>query len=166
MISKATEKDVNQIMRNIQDVVQEMGRIQNFQWDNTYPTRSVFSADIKENNLFVYKNSADTVVGLICANSYQPKEYRNITWQENGEVLVLHRMAVDVNSRGKGIARALIKFAENIAFERNIKVIRSDTYSTNTAMNALFLNHGYNFAGEIKFMNKPLPFNCYNKVLG
>lgn len=165
MIIKAAESDLNQIMQIIERIIEETKEIKNYQWDNIYPTKDIFENDIKNGNLYIYKNNLGEIMGFVCIDSNRPTEYSNLDWRYKGKFLVIHRMAVNTNSRGLGIGKNLMEYAEKLAKSNDINIIRSDTYSTNKTMNFMFEKFGYKFSGNINLMGKSLKFNCYEKCL-
>jgi ribosomal protein S18 acetylase RimI-like enzyme len=79
----------------------------------------------------------------------------------------VHRLAVDPAFRGAGVAGALMRKAEEVAVEREIRVLRVDTNTLNEATQRLFPKLGYALAGEIGLAFRPgLRFLCYEKRLG
>lgn len=165
MIRKAQMNDLNSIETIIKDVKEKMHSINNYQWGNDYPNISNFENDIADENLYVYVGEDDEIKGIICINFEEPSEYKGLNWSLDEKAMTLHRMAVNVNSRNQGIATALMQFAEDFAIKSDIHYIRTDTYSSNKKMQALFNKLGYSFIGEISFQGRPYPFYCYDKQL-
>ena len=58
-----------------------------------------------------------------------------------------------------------MKFTDEVALKNNLRYIKTDTYSINPNMNALFVRCGYKLVGEMSFLGKEKPFYCYEKVL-
>jgi len=58
-----------------------------------------------------------------------------------------------------------MNFADDLAIKNSIKYLKTDTYSINTKMDALFKKCGYKFIGEMIYLGKEKPFNCYEKIL-
>jgi ribosomal protein S18 acetylase RimI-like enzyme len=78
----------------------------------------------------------------------------------------VHRIAVDPDFAGRGIAVALMQQAETVARERGIAKLRVDTNTQNQVTQRLFPKLGYTFAGEITLDFRPgLNFLCYEKQL-
>lgn len=67
-------------------------------------------------------------------------------------------MSVDPEYRRKGVGMELMKFAEDLAKKNNISYLKTDTFSINDKMNALFIKCSYNFVGEMGFLGKKNPF--------
>ena len=58
-----------------------------------------------------------------------------------------------------------MEFAEQKAAEMGADYLKSDTYSTNKQMNALFRKMGYKYVGDTRFPGRELQFYCYEKIL-
>lgn len=165
MIRKAKKEDLDQIMQIISDTVSEMKTYNNTQWDENYPQAKDFENDINNDDLFVYELE-NKVMGFICVNFIEPNEYKDIKWSFDKKSMVVHRMAVNSNFRNKKIGTKLMDFAEEFARKNEVEYLKTDTYSLNIKMNSLFTKFGYNLAGQMSFLGKEFPFNCYEKILG
>ncbi|OBR92826.1 acetyltransferase (GNAT) family protein [Clostridium ragsdalei P11] len=164
MIRKATMEDIKDIMEIIRKTIIEMRTYNNTQWDENYPQKKDFVDDIQNENLVVVERN-EKLIGFLCINKIEPAEYNGLNWSLNEDCLVLHRMSVSPNYRRCGIATELMKFTEDLALKNNIKYLKTDTYSVNAKMQALFKKCSYNFVGEIHFNGKEKPFYCYEKIL-
>lgn len=164
MMRKAALEDLKNIMAIIKETIAEMHSYNNYQWDENYPKEEDFIDDIEKKNLFVSERSGK-LVGFICVNKEQPIEYNGLNWLLNDEAMVIHRMAVNPACRREGIGTELMKFADELALKNSIRYLKTDTYSLNIKMDALFKKSGYNFVGEMSFLGKEKPFYCYEKIL-
>ena len=164
IIRLATLNDIPAIMQLVNEVVPVMRASGNFQWDSTYPNIKVFENDIALNQLWVA--DADGEIGGITAiTTDQDDEYAQVGWGITEIAIVTHRLAVSIHHRRQGIAEALLKQAEVIAQNRDIRILRIDTNSNNKATRLLFPKLGYEFAGEISLSFRPnLRFYCYEKT--
>ena len=78
----------------------------------------------------------------------------------------MHRLAVHPEQQGKGIARELMDFGEQLARKNNYLSVRLDTFSKNPRNNRFYTARDYKKVGEVFFKQKsPHPFYCYEKVL-
>jgi len=164
MIRKAVLEDTKEIMEIIAATISEMRNYNNTQWDENYPQEKDFINDIQRGDLYVSERDGK-LVGFICINNIEPAEYNWLSWSLNGDCMVVHRMAVNSSLRRSGIGTELMKFADNLALASNIRYLKTDTYSINTKMNALFKKCGYALVGEMSFLGKEKPFYCYEKIL-
>lgn len=164
-IRPATLQDIEQIMALIAGVVPVMNASGNFQWDSSYPNPQVFEQDVALNQLWV-ADVGGNIAGVAALTTDQEPEYANVGWDINEPAIVTHRLAVGVNYRGQGIARALLHQAEKEAVKKRIKLLRIDTNSNNKVTRLLFPKLGYEFVGEIGLAFRPnLRFYCYEKMI-
>ena len=165
IIRLAQTEDIPQIMQLVSKVVPLMRAAGNFQWGDDYPNPEVFTKDIGINQLWVAELE-DEVVGVSAITTDQDPEYADAGWNINDKAIVTHRLAVDPDRQGMGIAKALMVQAEAVAKAAGITILRVDTNSENKATQALFPKLGYQFSGEISLAKRPgLRFLCYEKLL-
>jgi len=165
IIRLAGAADVKSIMQLVKKVVPLMRAAGNFQWGDDYPNPEVFLKDIEINQLWVCQIE-DDIVGVSAITTDQDPEYADAGWNIKEKAIVTHRLAVDPDKQGLGIAKALMNQAEQVANTSGIKILRVDTNSQNLATRALFPKLGYQFSGEIGLAKRPgLRFYCYQKLL-
>ena len=164
MIRKAVKEDLAEIMEIIKQTVAEMKTYGNTQWDDNYPQEKDFAKDVSNGELYVDERKGE-VAGLICVNQVEPAEYEDLKWSLKEKAMVVHRLSVNPKLRRMGIASGMMQFADVLARSRGIRYMKTDTYSINPKMNALFLKCGYKLIGEMSFLGKEKPFNVYEKLL-
>jgi GNAT superfamily N-acetyltransferase len=167
MIRKATEADLDRIMELIDRVVRGMRAEGIDQWNDDYPVRSDFRADILAAELYLDESEVEPrgLRGVACINKVEPEEYRTASWSKAGPAIVIHRLAVNPDFRQRGVAAGFFLLAEDLARRNGCFYLRSDTYSRNAKMNALFVRQGYARAGDIHFKGRVEVFHCYDKIL-
>lgn len=164
-IRLATETDLPAVLSLIRAVVPGMRAAGNFQWESTYPNEAVFRRDIEKDQLWVAEFDG-RVAGVAALTTEQDAEYAQADWDVAEPALVIHRLAVHPDFQGRSVAVALLEWAETLAAERGLWVLRVDTNSENAATQRLFPKLGYRFAGEISLGFRPgLRFFCYEKAL-
>ena len=127
----ASIADIEDIMFLIEQCIQSMESQGIYQWDDSYPTAEIFADDIKSNSLFVFEDGG-SCMGIISLNENQAPEYQELIWEnENGKILVIHRLAVNPGRQKQGIGRRLMDFAEDYAADQGYASIRLDAYSGN-----------------------------------
>jgi len=157
--------DIPPIMEIVSQVVAEMNANGNFQWTDEYPRREVFEDDIKDESLFAGIID-DKLAAFIVLNENQPTEYKPINWRTNDRALIIHRFAVDSAARGHGVADSMEKFACKLARSKGLSAIRTDTNSSNTAMQGFLKHCDYKQSGILFFEKCDNPFYCFDKLLG
>jgi N-acetylglutamate synthase-like GNAT family acetyltransferase len=164
-IRLATQDDVPALMALLRKFVPLMRAAGNLQWDETYPNETVFGKDIEKHQLWLAEIDG-TIAGVAALTTDQEPEYAQVGWNLDETAVVVHRLAVDPDFRGAGIATNLMQQAEKVAKEDGIEVLRIDTNTKNKATQKLFPKLGYKLAGEIGFAFRPgLRFLCYEKRL-
>lgn len=165
IIRLATLNDIPQILTLIANVIPVMQAAGNFQWDNDYPNKQVFTKDINLNQLWV-ADITGAIAGVAAITTDQDAEYAQAGLDITETAIVTHRLAVNINYQGRGVAAALLKQAEHEAIRREISVLRIDTNIANKVTQKLFPKLGYILAGEISLDIRPgLRFFCYEKQL-
>lgn len=166
----ATAEDIPAIMQIIRAAVPLMRASGNLQWDDAYPNPEVFAADIGLAQLWVAvinDMASEDIAGVVALTTEQSPEYVQAGWDLSEPAIVVHRLVVDPQLQGRGIAIALMQHAETVALQRNIGRIRVDTNTKNPATQRLLPKLGYKLSGEIGLDFRPgLRFFCYEKLLG
>lgn len=136
-----------------------------FQWNDSYPNRSVIEKDIRDNSLFVLENESE-ITGAVCLNQEQDSQYKQISWHHHDlPILVIHRLVVSPHLQGKGYAQILMRFAEDYATQMKAKSIRLDAYGENSRLQAFYQKRGFQKRGNIFFEGRTAPFICLEKQL-
>ena len=100
------------------------------QWDENYPDRDSLLNDLNTETLFAYRENS-VILGIVVLNESQDEEYAEIKWSTSDadRNIVVHRLAVQPDQQGKGIARKIMDFAEVHAKDLGYDAIRLDTFS-------------------------------------
>lgn len=162
-IRRATYDDIPQIANLVAEVVPVMRAAGNFQWGNDYPNAEVFREDIRLNQLWIAEID-EQIAGVAAFTTDQDDEYADAGIDITETAIVTHRLAVSIHYQGRGVAAALLQQAETEAINRDIKTLRVDTNTANTATQRLFPKLGYTLMGEISLKIRPgQTFICYEK---
>jgi GNAT superfamily N-acetyltransferase len=137
IIRPTTLNDLPQILTLIADVIPVMKAAGNFQWNNDYPNKQVFTEDINFNQLWVAVIES-SIAGVVAITTDQGTEYTQAGLDITETAIVTHRLAVNINYQGRGVAAALLKQAEHEAIRRSINALRIDTNIANLATQKLF----------------------------
>lgn len=163
MIRRGNIEELNSLMRMLKAVVANLNSLGINQWDEVYPDAVTINNDIQERNLYVFEDEG-ILKGMIVLNERQEKEYADVAWKHyNGKQLVVHRLSVDPQFQGQGVARRLMHFAEGYARENGYSAIRLDTFSQNPITMNFYKSLKYDVAGTVNF-RKGL-FYCFEKAV-
>jgi ribosomal protein S18 acetylase RimI-like enzyme len=159
----AIPSEIDPIMLLIKDAIQKMEREGIHQWDEIYPTKEIFSADIAAGSLFAARMEG-VIAGIMALNSEQSQEYNSLFWSDDHcKPLIILRLCVNTTFQGKGIAKKLVQFAEGYARENQYSSIRLDAFINNKISVGLYDSLGYQRKGIVQFRKGE--FYCYEKVL-
>jgi ribosomal protein S18 acetylase RimI-like enzyme len=165
-IEVADVMDAGRVMLLISACVRHMRANGIVQWDDLYPNLQVVEADARSGSLFVGRQEND-FVAAVCLNEFQPDEYRCLQWHcATDRPLVVHRLCVHPDWQHRGVARQLMAFAERRAREHRYDCIRLDTYTGNPRALEFYQRLGYRRIGQTHFPRRPLPYDCFEKVIG
>lgn len=151
MFRKANLDDINEIMKIIVQAQDYLKLKEIDQWQDGYPNREVIEHDIKNDVSYIIEKDGK-VIATAMLSFDKEKAYDKIyggKWLSDSEFLVIHRVAVDNNYKGYGIASEIIKEAEKLCDSRNIKSIKIDTHKENLSMQRLLEKNGFKYCGII-----------------
>lgn len=164
-IRLAVREDVAAVIELLRRIVPTMRAAGNLQWDEDYPTAAVFENDVEQRQLWVAEIDG-ALAGMIAVTTGQEPEYGHTGWDVEEAGVMVHRLAVDPKFRGAGVAAALMQKAEEVAADRGVPTVRTDTSTENAAAQRLFSKLGYLQVGEIGLWFRPgLRVLCYEKRL-
>ena len=86
--------------------------------------------------IFFVSEAEGQICGLICINQTEPAVYADAGWTLAEKALVLHRMAVDPDLRGRGTGSELLQQAETLALSLGLRYLKTDTYALNEKSSA------------------------------
>lgn len=151
-LRKANPDDVPIIWDILSGAIQLRKEQGSAQWQDGYPNPETVINDIALDQGYVYQFS-DKVIGYVAIILNSEPAYDNIEgkWQSDGDYYVIHRLAIDRNAGGKGLATRLLIAVETLALKNKIFSIRADTNYDNAAMLKILNNLDYVYCGEVYF---------------
>lgn len=152
VLKKATEADIPIATRILRDAAQRMMDEGKQQWSETYPTEIHVRADVDRGVGYVLE-SEGAVIGY-CAIVFDGEPaYNQIQgeWLSDKPYIVVHRMALRGDMRGKGFGRLFMELVERYAIENNVPSFRIDTNFDNFSMLALVEKLGFTYCGDVTY---------------
>ncbi|GEL78599.1 GNAT family N-acetyltransferase [Tenuibacillus multivorans] len=166
MIREGQLKDLDKIESLVKRAKEKMLEEGNDQWDDTYPKREHYEDDLRHGRLFVYEEKG-RILGAACISDTGHSEYDEIDWKTTIKpYLCMKRLAVDPTTRQRGIGLKFYQFAEELAKDREVPSLRTDTNGANKAALRLFEKAGYSFVTAERHGHYKEPFVYYEKVVG
>lgn len=152
-IRKAKEKDFSAVCKLLQMGRENIKALGIDQWQDGDPSEMDLKNDIENGTLYV-ADDGGKILGM-CFIGFYESDYDYIYWGNwlKGEYAVMHRVAVDTDSRGKGVFLALINKASELAKTEGKNQLRIDTHRGNTNMQKALNKGGFCRAGVIYLKN-------------
>lgn len=149
---KAKPIDADRIMEIIEQNKAEMWRNGNHQWDENYPARVHIDDDIKKGVGYVLDDNGLVVAYAAVVFTGEPT-YKDIDgkWLSDQPYVVVHRLCVALNQKGRGLAKRYMREVESMSKARGVLSCRVDTNYSNPAMLHIIQKLGYTYCGEIVY---------------
>ncbi|MBW6409632.1 GNAT family N-acetyltransferase [Clostridium weizhouense] len=153
---KSVESDINSIINIIKKAQEYFGKKGIDQWQNNYPNIETIREDISNKNSYVLLKD-NNIIGTAMLSFDGEKTYEYIyqgAWVSDNKYAVVHRIAIDDNYKGLGIAKLIIENIEKICLNKNIHSIRIDTHKDNVSMQKMLKKNGFKYCGIIYLEDK------------
>ena len=140
------------------------------QWQNGYPSREVVEEDIALSRAYAVMDDGARCGTFVLIEDGEPT-YDKIfeghwpTGDDSQDYVAMHRVAISVRMRGKGISSAIIDYAVARARELGRASVRIDTHKGNVVMRRMLEKHGFTYCGVI-YLESGDARVAYEKVLG
>ena len=147
-IRYSTEKDISQMMRLIQQAQSYFKRNGIDQWQDGYPNEETIEKDIENNEAYVLEEDG-VILGTCMVTIHGEPAYNRIEgkWILNCPYICVHRIAVDNEYKGKGLASTILDQA--VAMYPDYHSVRMDTHHDNLSMQSFLTKYGFKYCGEI-----------------
>lgn len=153
---RTEERDLDAVIE-IVDAAKEYLRLQGIpQWQDGYPNRESFYKDIEREISYVLEENGK-ILGTIAIDLEGDRNYNWIyegNWlSEKQPYAAIHRVAVDAERKGSGIAGKMIEEAVKLCLEKGIFSIKNDTHRLNQSMQRMLVKNGFVRCGIIYLEN-------------
>ena len=126
------------------------------QWQNGYPSREVIEGDISKEQSFCVADEGGIIATFALIYDGEPtydKIYEGEWLDADAEYVAMHRVAISVACRGRGVSTKIVGFAENEVKKLGRKYLRIDTHRGNVVMRRMLEKHGFIYRGIIYLEN-------------
>lgn len=163
-LTKAQSSDSAKIWEILQGAILRRKADGSQQWQDGYPNLEIVKKDIEKEQGFILTDGINTIGYCAILINDEP-EYQNIKgkWLSDGDFVVVHRIALDKQYLGKGLAKKMIALIEEFALDNSIYSVKADTSFDNHAMLSIFKSSGYTYCGEVYFRGSAR--KAFEKVL-
>lgn len=149
-IRLANQNDIQHILYLMHEAKAFLASQNIDQWQNEYPSKTDILQDLEQKNGYVVCDDTE-IVGYVCISFDEEHCYNKINgnWLSNQKYATLHRVAVQNQKKGKGLAGKMFCFAEQICKKKGIKSIRIDTEKRNQLMQRAIEKQGFMYCGVV-----------------
>lgn len=139
----------------IEDGRRALGALGIDQWQGCYPHRGAIESDVASGASYVVEESrrvlATVMIGFSGERDYDLIEGAWLTdsRSDDPDYAVVHRLAVDAESLGRGVASFLLASAEDLSRDGGAASVRIDTHPGNRPMRRLLEKSGFAQCGTI-----------------
>ncbi|WP_455683422.1 GNAT family N-acetyltransferase [Thomasclavelia sp.] len=158
-----TTNDINAVMTIINQAKAYFKKQGINQWQDGYPNESSIINDINRQEAYVLDVDDEIVATAMISKSIEPNyNYIDGKWLQPNDYIVVHRIAVRDDQKGKNLAKIIID--EAIKLYPNMHSIRMDTHDDNLSMQSFLIKYGFEYCGIIYLENKETR-RAYEKIL-
>ena len=127
------------------------------QWQDGYPTREIVLGDIEKRQSYCVLEGDKIIATFALIFDGEPtydKIYEG-AWisGDSDDYIAMHRVAVSVACRGKGVSTAIVEYARRTARALGRNFVRIDTHRGNAVMRRMLEKHGFIYCGIIYLEN-------------
>ncbi|WP_125567655.1 GNAT family N-acetyltransferase [Companilactobacillus insicii] len=151
-VRKAHSKDLEQIIKVINDAKNLIKGTGSPQWQDGEPSRAVLEEDLKQGRGYVLMVNGD-LVGYTCLMQSDDPHYAVIqdgSWNNTTDkYATLHRVAIGDGYRDKHLSDFLISNMFTIGYGLGFRNFRIDTHEMNKGMQYISEKFGFKYRGII-----------------
>ncbi|MBO6046402.1 MAG: GNAT family N-acetyltransferase [Erysipelotrichaceae bacterium] len=154
-VTKATTQDISDICTIYDQAKTYFFEHQIDQWQDGYPNQQSLIEDIQKENSYKLMNDGHLVGTAYIAVEDEPT-YHEIIGQwltKNEPYVVIHRIALDPNFKGRSAASQFVKYAISLAKNNQCGSIRIDTHLDNQSMRHFLKKNGFSECGIIHLLD-------------
>lgn len=165
MIRKSTKQDLFHIMNLVKQAQSYFKKNGIDQWQDGYPNEEQLLGDIQQGHSYVLVD--DNIIGTMYFAIEDDINYIKINgeWKTNHQpYAVIHRIVVDENIKGHGLAKKMLLYAVKQCQKQSIQSIRIDTHEDNLSMQTFLKKNGFEFCGHIQ-LQSGAPRIAFEKII-
>lgn len=153
LIRESCASDITKLMEIFDEARESIKALGINQWQNGYPHAEIIRSDISRGYSRTVKIDGETVAtfAVICDGEPTYDKIYDGEWLtgDSKDYIAIHRVAILISCRGRGIAGKIIEYAASVASERNFRSIRIDTHRGNVVMRKMLEKNGFSHCGTI-----------------
>lgn len=152
---RTIKQDIERVMEIIKDAQEYLKESGINQWQNGYPNVNSIEEDISNGFSYVLVDDK-RIVGTVAICFGGEITYEKIydgSWLTDGDFVTVHRIAIDLNLKGIGLATKMFDNIRELCLSKNIHSIRIDTHMENKSMQNSLKKNGFEYCGIIYLLD-------------
>lgn len=123
------------------------------QWDETYPDKAIFQADITRSHTFLQRDGSGRLVAYFAMDTEDDLQWaiRTRAYAPPACALLLHRLCIHPQLQGRGLGRSCIQFAEKQARALGYRALLLTVFAQNKRAISFYQSLGYLDCGALLF---------------
>ncbi len=168
-IRKTEARDLEALMPLFEEARATIAQLGIDQWQNGYPNRAVILSDIERSQSHRVLDDGEICGTFALISDGEPTyneifDGRWLTGDGKEHYFAIHRVAISVKCRGKGISTEIISFCAEKARAAGKISLRIDTHKGNVVMRKMLEKHGFSYCGTI-YLESGDERVAYEKIL-
>lgn len=169
-IRKATESDLEALMPIFEEARGTIAALGIDQWQDGYPSREIIHEDVVRERSYLAEEDG-TVCGSFAMLSDGEPVYDTIHdghWMTGDgcrDYIAIHRVAVSVRCRGKGVSGQIISYVAKYAQTLGRRSLRIDTHEGNIVMRRMLEKNGFSHCGTVVYPENREKRVAYEKIV-
>ncbi len=157
VIRRSSMQDTEKMLEIFDEARKSIAALGIDQWQNGYPHREIIEGDVSRGYSRVIEIDGKLSATFAVIDDGEPT-YNKIydgEWLtgKTEDYIAIHRVAILVACRGKGVAEKMIAHAQDEAISLGRKSIRIDTHRGNVVMRKMLEKNGFTHCGTIFLEN-------------
>jgi len=147
---KTTAAGLGSVMKIIRQAQEYLKRQGIDQWQNNYPSPETIMEDIRKGCSYVLlENHSILGTAAVVFDGDRNYDFIEGKWLSDGPYAAVHRIAVQEDRKGSGLASVIIGYIEQMCQDTGAQSIRVDTHEKNLSMQRLLIKNGFQACGII-----------------
>ncbi len=164
-IIQARSTDLVEILYLLKVCTRDMNSRGLRHWNSTFPPAEQIDRDVMNGHIYLAKDKG-VCKGMVTVKDDEPEDYRQMNLSSvDSRPLFVNCLAVHPLWQGKGIARMIIDFAQEMAKKNGYTCIRLDIYQTSESARQLCEKLSFREIGSFQANYQRIPYVCYEKQL-
>ena len=166
IIRRSQTEDLNRLMPIFEEARKTIAALGIDQWQNGYPSREVIEDDIRKGISYLVEIDGEICGTFVLLSDGEPTydKIYECNWHSDEGYIAIHRVAIAVKHRGRGIAEQIMHFAADFAKNKGLNALRIDTHRGNAVMRRMLEKNGFVYCGII-YLNNGDERVAYDKTL-